>query len=383
MNSLQHDYAARFFETCEPPCLTLYQPTHRHHPANQQDRIRFRNLVKTLEESLRHKYPAREVRPLIEPFLHLAGDDHFWDHTRDGLAVIGARGVFRVYRLQRPVPELAIVADTCHTKPLVRLLQSSDRYQVLGLSRHGVRLFEGTRDAIDEIALAPAVSDAIAEARGHERLESQLVATSHAGASAGHQAMFHGHGGRDSAIEVDADRLFRAIDRTILEHHSQVSGLPLVLATLPEHRAHFRRVSRNPHLIAEGIDVHPDALTLDALRERTWALFEPHHARRLASWCDAFAAAQARGLASDHLPDVAGAVVASRVSSLVIEADRQMPGRIDPASGAITPGDLSEPDIDDLLDDLGTLALKHGAQVSVVAAAQMPTASGVAAIYRF
>ena len=43
------------------PCLSLYQPTHRRRPENQQDPIRFRNLVKELEASLRQKYPAERV----------------------------------------------------------------------------------------------------------------------------------------------------------------------------------------------------------------------------------------------------------------------------------------------------------------------------------
>ena len=30
------------------PCQSLYQPTHRRHPDNQQDPIRFRHLVKAL-----------------------------------------------------------------------------------------------------------------------------------------------------------------------------------------------------------------------------------------------------------------------------------------------------------------------------------------------
>jgi hypothetical protein len=33
----------------QPPCLSLYQPTHRSRPENQQGPIRFRNLVKELE----------------------------------------------------------------------------------------------------------------------------------------------------------------------------------------------------------------------------------------------------------------------------------------------------------------------------------------------
>ena len=49
----------------QPPCLSLYQPTHRRSPENQQDSIRFRNLVKELEASLRHKYPAVETRLFV------------------------------------------------------------------------------------------------------------------------------------------------------------------------------------------------------------------------------------------------------------------------------------------------------------------------------
>ena len=89
----------------QPPCLSLYQPTHRRHPENQQDPIRFRNLVKELETSLRQKYPAVESRLLLEPFEALAHDDDFWNHTLDGLAVLGGPGLFRVFQLQRPVDE--------------------------------------------------------------------------------------------------------------------------------------------------------------------------------------------------------------------------------------------------------------------------------------
>ncbi len=84
MDSLVNDYAAGIFHATEPPCLSLYQPTHRHRPDNEQDPIRFRNLLKAMEESLRQKYSTRDVRPLLEPFQKLAGDRNFWNHTLDG-----------------------------------------------------------------------------------------------------------------------------------------------------------------------------------------------------------------------------------------------------------------------------------------------------------
>ena len=41
MNSLVNDYATGIFDVPEPPCLSLYQPTHRHHPDSEQDRSGF------------------------------------------------------------------------------------------------------------------------------------------------------------------------------------------------------------------------------------------------------------------------------------------------------------------------------------------------------
>jgi hypothetical protein len=278
MDSLANDYAAGLLTAHELPCLSLYQPTHRHRPDNTQDPIRFRNLVKSLDESLRQKFASREVQPLLKPFSDLAENREFWMYTLDGLAVLGASNFFRVYRLQRPVPELAVVADSFHVKPLLRILQSADRYQVLGLNRQEIKLFEGNRDALDEIDPAPGVPRTITEALGEELTEPHLTVAGY-GSGAGGLAMRHGHGSKKDEIDVDAERFFRAVDRAVLKRHSKPSGLPLILAALPEHHNLFRRVSQNPFLFSEGIDKHPDALPIDALRERAWRVVEPNISR--------------------------------------------------------------------------------------------------------
>jgi len=383
VDSLKEDYAAGLLEACEPPCLSLYQPTHRHHPENQQDPIRFRNLVKVLEESLLQRYPTDEIRPLLDPFLALADDRDFWNHTLDGLAVLGARGMFRVYRLQRPVAELVVVADSFHTNPLMRILQSADRYQILGLSRQEIKLFEGNRDALDEIEPAHGVPRTITEALGEELTESHQTVASYGGVGGSHSPMHHGHGGKASEVDSDAERFFRAIDRGILEHHSQPSALPLILATLPEHRHMFHQVSHNPFLLVEGIDIHPDALPIDELRQRAWQVFEPHYLARLAALVEEFGRARSQDLGHDELARVARAVAVGRVATLLIEADREVPGRIDAATGDVEFDDLAPLEIDDALDDLGALALKMGGEVVIVPTERMPTETGIAAIYRY
>ncbi len=383
MSTLDKDYAAGLLDKCDPPCLSLYQPTHRHHPDNQQDPIRFRNLVKELEEPLRQQFPKDDIRTLLQPFLALANDMDFWNHTLDGLAVLGARGIFRVYKLQRPVTEFALVADSFHTKPLMRILQSADRYQVLGLNRQEIRLFEGNRDALDEIELARAVPKTITEALGDELTEPHRTVASYGGIGDGHSPMHHGHGGKESEVDIDAERFFRAIDRGILEHHSKPAGLTLILAALPQYHHLFHQVSHNPLLIEDSIEVHPDSLTIEELRQRAWQILEPHYLARLAKLVEEFGNAKSKGLGDDVLVQVAKAIVAGRVATLMIEAVRKIPGRIDSATGEIEFGDLSHPEVDDVLDDLGELALKKGGQIVIVPAERMPTDTGIVAIYRY
>jgi hypothetical protein len=303
---LTHDFPTALAAHSEPPCLSLYQPTHRHHPGNQQDPLRFRHLVRELEQSLETKYPADNIHSLLEPFEELGRDHDFWDHTLDGIAVLGAPGLFQVYALQRPVPELAVAADRFHTKPLRRFLQSADRFQVLGLSRHEVKLFEGNRDALDEIELAPDVPRTITEALGDELTEPHQTVGSYGGT--------------------------------------------------------------NP---------------LDELREKAWRVFEPQYQARLAKLADEFALAKSKGLGLDELQKIAEAAVAGRIATLLIEADREIPGRVDAATGRIQMDDLSHPELDDLLDDLGELVSSKGGNLVVVPSKQMPTKTGAAATCRF
>lgn len=147
------------------------------------------------------------------------------------------------------------------------------------------------------------------------------------GASGLGQAMHHGHGAKVDEVDIDRGRFFRAVDRGMLEHHSRPSGLPLLLAALPEYHTPFRAISHNPFLLNSGIKKNP--------------------------------------------------------ASLLLEADREIPGRIDSTTGEIALCDLAHPEIDDLLDDLAETVLRRQGEVVVVPAERMPAATGVAAIYRY
>ncbi len=382
MDRLSADFAAGLLEPTEPPCLSLYQPTQRHHPESRHNAVLFRNLVKKLEESLLRAYPKRVAEADLRPFHDLAADDQFWFHPLDGLAVLGAPGVFRAYKLQRPVPELAIAADRFHIKPLIRIVQSADRYQVLGISRDEVKLYEGNRDVLDQVDLHPAVPRTVTDALGEEVKEPHLTVASYGNGARG-PAMHHGHGARKEELDKDTERFFRAVDQAVSEHHSNPSRLPLLIAGLPQHRALYHKISRNSFLVPESIGVHPEDLQPAELGRRAWQAMEPRYLKRLAELVSKFGDARAQDMGSGEPARVAKAAVSGRVGTLLLEADREVPGRVNRETAKIERDDMANPAIGDLLDDLGHLVLRMGGEVIVVPAERMPTQTGLAGIYRF
>lgn len=340
----------------------------------------YKNLLKEVEASLLQRYNPDEVSAWMKPMLALLDDRDLWNHTADGLAVLCSGGHCHHFAIPMAVPELAVVADSFHLKPLRRYLQSADRYQVLGLSLHDFQVYEGNRHALAPLELGAAVQQTIKEVLGAELTEEHLQAANYGGAD---NRGFHGHGSRKDELDKDAERFFRQVARIVHEHVTQQSGLPLLLAALPEHHHLFRKINKNPMLLAEGLPVNPKAIGLEEAARRAWQVLEPQYLEKLDAEGQRFQRQAAQNLGSDDLSDVGKAAAMGRVDSLLVEARRQIAGKVDAATGAIQPGDLHHPEVDDLLDDLATLVEESGGRVLVVPPERMPTRNGAAATYRY
>jgi len=370
----------------QPPCLSLYQPTHRSFPDREQDPIRFKQLVRQLEEALQ-KQGRTDTANILAPFHALVDDIDFWNHNLDGLAVFGAPDYFQVFRLQRSVPELAVVNDRMHVKPLVRIAQSADRYQILCMTLDSVRLFEGTRDGISEVPLAEGVPATLEEALGADLTQKGQTGFPQGYGRASERGdpmqVEAGGSGKQDEIDRDRERFFREVDRAIIEHHSKPSGLPLILAALPEHQFHFRKLSHNDQLIDEAIEVDPSLLSSEQLREKSWTVMQPRYLKRLGGLLDLFCESHGQGLATDQLDSIGQATREGRVATLLVEAERRIPGKVDKEEGKAIPVDDGSQTTPDLLDELTVWTLEQGGEVVVVPVERMPTQSGAAAIYRY
>ena len=348
----------------EGPFISLYQPTHRHSPGSKQDSIVFKNLIQRIENSLKLKHKMRDINSIMKPFYEIKNDKSFWNNTLDGLAILASPNRCIVYKLPRPVQELAIVTDSHHIKPLIRHFQSADKYQLLGLSRSEFALYEGNRYGFKKIEMTPETPRTVEEVLGKELTEPHQTHRSSGGA--GGSSAFHGHGGKRDEVDKDIEKFFRYVDKFVLENYSKLSKSPLILVSLAEYHTIFKKISHNPYLMEEGIKDSYDSFDMNQLKENAWKIIEPTYLEKTKILVDSYEQARADSLGSDDLTEVAKAVLEKRVGMLLIDDNSLISGKYG-----------------DGLDNLAGLVFKSRGEVVVLPTERMPSDTGVAGTYRY
>ncbi len=111
---------------------------------------------------------------------------------------------------------------------------------------------------------------------------------------------------------------------------------------------------------------------------------EPIYHQRTRDEIDRFRQAQGTGLSQDDIEQVYVASLAGRVEHLLVDADLRIAGRLNTEREQIEfLGSFSDPDADDVLDDIAEIVLRNGGRVMVVPSEIMPSGSGLAAVYRY
>lgn len=373
-----------FLERHEGPCLSLYQPTHRSHPENQQDPIRYKNLVKELEQSLAEKYAKAQIESIMKPF-HQLGENHdFWQRqVLDGLAILADETHFEVFTLQRQPEAFAVVSDSFHLKPLLRITQTQDRFQVLCVTRTDIEMYEGTREGLDRVIFGEGFPEHIDDEYDEE---APAIPTSSYGLGPSYrqrQALRY-QGGRKDAVQADKERFLGVVARALYNNISKNAKLPVVLVGLPENLGSFRKNNQNPYVLDQEIHVDPTSLTEEQLLEKAWAIVEPVAAKRVQDEIGRFQQAHGTGLANGDLDRTLAAILDGRVDTLLVDAEKKLAGKIDREARKVElMEDFSAPDADDVLDDLAEMVLRRGGDVKIIPSKYMPTDTGIASIYRF
>ena len=359
------------------PVISIYVDTHIKKPDRLENPIRFKNLVKEAQASLKDK-EFKGFKDLFSMFKEMEEDALFWEGATESMAILGDEEECIVYKLPVNVKSLAIVSDSFYIKPLLRSFQSNGHYHVLGLNRDNFVLFEADRYGITEIPVDS--RDATMEGvLGTEKTAPHLSVAS----IGGDQSMYHGHGGAKDERKVDQEKFFRHVDTFVLEQYSKKQKIPLILVSPDEHQGEFRKLSNNNYLIDEGIKIDGDALDKKNLYEKVQDVIQELFKKELKDRMATFSEAHAKDLGSDDVVQIGRAIAEGKVASLYLEENTVHPGRFDPQLGTVVQGEIADPRVGDVYDDMAEVVLSRGGEVLILEKDEMPTERDLAAVYRY
>lgn len=362
----------RLTRAATPPCVSIYLPASPTAEQARSDRLQLRAALDEAELEL-SKLGAtkRERENLLAPGRALAARRDREPLPGHGIVLFLWKGGSRSLEAHLPLNRQVVVGARLHVRPLLEQAVAPDRFVLVSIHEHGVRMYAGDRDS-----LLPMPSDDIPqelrEVVGYDHRPASLQMHSQGPRSGAmtRTAVFHGQGaGVDDRAE-ERTRYLRAVDRALV-HTLRSVRCPVVLAAAKPVATSFRNVSRIPYLLATGI---PQAATPGdeaSLHARAWPLVR----EQLGGATQRLVELVQQGLGTGRViqqPDaIVTAAVEGRVSHLLCARDRSLwsdhAAKTQPDETDRRPGDL------DLLDIASVETLRHGGEVRFVTAAEMPT----------
>lgn len=358
------------------PRISLFLPTHRGGPQTVRNRIRLKNLLRQAENALRADgVRAGQIDAVLDPARQLLELMWLWDQPSDGLALFLGPDEFRYLRVPLRLPELVTVGDRYVVRPLLPLLTAEGHFYVLALSQDEIRLFEGTRSGLEELALDGLP---LAVWLSTPRRPAQVHAFLADRGGTGSRAVFHGNGEEDPKVRVLQH--FQHVDRA-LRDALRDERAPLVLTGVRWLQALYHKANTHPGLLTTGVDGNPRDISLELLHRRAWAIAEPVLRRDEVDAARTHRALRGTGRTSSRLPEVLTAARQGRVDTLFLCTDAP-DWRTPTAATALSRlGDI--PTEGEQLDLAAAATLRHGGRVYAVPASRMPDRVPMAATLRF
>jgi hypothetical protein len=383
MDILTHDDIRTLLEERDGPCISIYLPMERAGKETRQNAIRFKNALSAAEERLA-EYDLHEgaIEEILKPLTDRFGDNAFWQHQSDGLAIFCAPGMVRSYRLPLDFEEIILVSDRFHLKPVLQLFTGNGAFYILALSQNNVRLLRATRYLVDEMSLPEDTPTSREEALAQDDEERQLQFRTNVPRNKGdaQAPAFHGHADADERVNLL--RYFLEVDRGVQEVLKDAYA-PLVLFGVDYLLPLYRERNNYPHLIEEGVTGNPDTLRPEEIHAAAWEVVQPVLERGVAADAEQYHELQSVERATGDLHIALPAAAYGRVESLFVPLGVRQWGQFDMTNSTVEPHDEPQRSDEDLLDLAAAHTLLNSGRVHVVPPEEIPGSGLLAAVLRY
>lgn len=367
--------------------ITIYMPTHPYGREQQQDPIRFRNLLTQARNRLEDRgFRKPDIEVLLQPTQPLLIDNIFWQHQSEGLALFIAPGFFKYYRQPMRFEELLFITEHFYIKPLLPYVSLNEHFYIMTLSQDKIRLLHGDRYRVTEVKLDNEPTS-MREVLQFDDFEPQLQFHTRSDAPRGaddRPAIFHGQGATENNFKTNLLRYFTEIDK-VISRHIQHQNAPVILAGVGYLIPIYRQVSKIPGLLDQFIEGNPDQISEKKLHEQGWKLVEPVFNLERNQALDQFRMLSGSGSnrASTDLSEIVKAAFDGRISVLFAEKGKQIWGIFEESKNQVEIHHEFQHNDIDLLDLAVVQTFLNRGSVFVLEPEAMPDQVELAAIYRY
>ena len=362
--------------------VSLFMPTHRFGEGVQADQLQWKNMLTGVQSALEERGRRRpDIEALLAPAWTLERDTLSWQYMSDGLAMFLRPGHEQTFRVPIDVPTVTTVGDRFVVGPLLRVLTGDEHFLLLALSQRRVRLLEGSRHRVEEVALGE-IPSSLRDVVEPPEPRSDTMAFPTGGR--GGPAVFYGHGAADDDIKRDEVERFLRLVADGLQGILAGVDLPTVLVGLDLLVSIYRDVNDHAGVMDEAVVSNPDQLSAEELHAAAW----PVVARRLRAdkqrLVGRFEELHGTGRASADPAEIETAAAQGRVETLFLTAD---PSCWKPATtespNVVQLGDDETFAHCEKLDRAAVDTLSHGGQVYAISESVVPGGGDVAAVFRY
>lgn len=347
-------------------CVSIYMPTERISLDREQAINRMHHLLNQAEIHLLDLHLSRRnVLALLAPARGLLQDEDFWSRPREGIALFLAQGFFQHIddtSSATEFPEMLTIANHFQIKPLLPLLTDNGQFYILVLDQTGVKLFEATRDTINEVALSTAPTD-IYDALG------EVISKTETQGRPSDVGDRHEKFGAYNPSAVQKDRIlryFRVVDGVVHPAIAQ-SNAPLVLAGMEYQHSIYREANTYPHLLAQGVSHYVEATTTNDLHRLVWQIVEPTFAKARREALTRFQQNTAHApVSTESMRDLLEAAHTSRIETLFIAQDNRRYGTFDATTQQLEEITDPQPGTGDVVDEAAAQTILNGGTVYVL-----------------
>lgn len=362
------------------PWVTVAMPLEGGGPLAKADRIRYRNLLRQVDDlfEARGTEPARRSA-MMDRLRALADRRDIFNSGAQGLVVFASPDRDEHWHIPVAIEEIARVDDRPYLEPLIPLVTDPIHFYVVVLTLHQVRLLECSRFVSRELPLPEGTPTRLEEAAGWEVEQDTLRAVAIGRLGSG--VMFHGHGAGKDDSDADLAKYVRDVEpglwKAIVHKRS-----PVVLVTSEHLEPLFRAHTRLPDVVEPAIHGIAEQASDAELHARALALVEPRFEATVEEAKERLQALLGTGVATEQIAEVVAAAADGRVDTLFVREGAHVPGSFDAETHTVTLGD-GRKETTDLLDQAATDVFLRGGTVYRLAPARMPVRAEAAAILRY